>query len=295
MSAGSTGERRLRAILHEPLLHFALGGALLFLAYYHYAPRPSPAASKDIVITEANLASFRSELQQLYQRPPNQVELNELIEDYVHTEVLYREALALGLDKGDIVVRRRMEQKMRFLIEGTTRLPPVTDVELNAWLETHRADFDEPARVRFSQVFVSRELRGDGSDAVAEKLRADLVARSATPEQAAETGDAFPAGFDFDLLSERELVRYFGPDFAAAVMTLPEGSWSQPLTSTYGVHLVWVREQVPTQHVTLDAVRERVRYAFDQERQQHANDARFAELRSHYTIELPHASMASQP
>ena len=82
------------------------------------------------MITEANLASFRSELEQLYRRPPNQVELNELIQDYIHTEVLYREALALGLDNGDIVVRRRMEQKMRFLIEDTTSLPPATDAEL---------------------------------------------------------------------------------------------------------------------------------------------------------------------
>jgi hypothetical protein len=293
MSAGSAGVRHLRAILREPLLHFALGGALLFLAYYHYAPQPPPAASKEIVITEANLAAFRSELAQLYQRPPNQVELNGLIQDYIQTEVLYREALALGLDSGDLVVRRRMEQKMRFLIEDTTHLPPATDAELGGWLEAHRTDFDEPARVRFSQVFVSRDLHGDGSEALAAKLRADLAGD--TPEQAATIGDAFPAGFDFDLLTERDLVRYFGADFAAAVMSLPEGSWSHPLASTYGLHLVWIREQVPGQHVTLDAVRERVRYAFDEERHRQANEARFAELRSRYTIEMPHTSMASEP
>jgi parvulin-like peptidyl-prolyl isomerase len=295
VNAESAGARRLRAILREPLLHFALGGALLFLAYEHYAPRPPPAASRDIVITDANIAALRSELVQLYHRQPSEAELNELIQDHIDTEVLYREALALGLDTGDIVVRRRMEQKMRFLIEGTTRLPDATDAELDAWLESHRADYDEPERVRLSHVFVSRDLHGDETEALAAKLRAGLVAHGDTPEAATRTGDSFPGGFDFDLLTQRELVRYFGADFAAAVMSLPQASWSQPIASPHGLHVVWVREHVPGRRVSLDELRDHVRYAFDEDRHRQSNETRLAELRARYTIEMPRTSIAGEP
>ena len=292
MNAQSAGARRLRAVLREPLIHFAVGGALLFLAWHHFAPPPPAQASKEIVITETTVSALRSELVQLYHRPPTDAEMDDLIRDYIDTEVLYREALALGLDAGDIVVRRRMEQKMRFLIEGTTRLPPATDAELGAWLESHRADFDEPARVRLSQVFVSRDLHGNASETLAAELRAGLVARNDTPQEAGAIGDSFPGGFDFDLLTQRELVRYFGADFAAAVMSLPEAGWSQPIASTHGLHIVWIREHVAERRVTLDEVRDRMRYAFDQDRQRQASEARLAELRSRYTIEMPRTSIA---
>lgn len=282
----SSNAGRLSAVLREPLLHFTLGGALLFLAYHHYAPRPPASASKEIIVTEANIAAFRNKLVQLNNRPLSEAQLADLVHEYVDTEVLYREAIALGLDTGDLVVRRRMEQKMRFLIEDTTRLAPASDAELASYLEAHRADFDEAARVRLSQVFVSRDLHGDRSDALVAKLRADLIARGATPEQAAQVGDSFPAGFDFDLLSERELVRYFGAQFAAAVMRLPEAHWSEPIASTHGLHLVWVQEQRPVRLVTLDAVRERVRYAYDEERRASTNARRMEELRGRYHIRV---------
>jgi parvulin-like peptidyl-prolyl isomerase len=149
--------------------------------------------------------------------------------------------------------------------------------------------------VRLSQVFVSRDLHGDESDTLAAKLRAGLVARGDTPEAAARIGDSFPAGFDFDLLTQRQLERYFGEDFAAAVMDLPEGAWSRPIASPFGIHIVWMREHVPEKRVTLEEARDRVRSAFDQERQRQANDARIAELRARYTIEMPQISVTGAP
>jgi hypothetical protein len=277
----------VRAILREPLLHFIVGGALLFSVYQHETPPPRPTANREIVVTEAQLATFRRELAQVNQRPATDDELNAAIADYVDSEVLYREALALGLDAGDIVVRRRLEQKMRFLIEDTAGLPPPTDAELDAYLESHRAEYDEPERIRLSHVFLSRDRHGDRTEDLANALRARLQKRAATPDQVRDEGDAFAAGFDLNLMSERELVRYFGPEFAANVMRLSLASWSEPIASIHGVHLVWLRERVPERRVSLDEVRDRVRYAFEQGRMQAANAARLAELRAHYTIELP--------
>jgi peptidyl-prolyl cis-trans isomerase C len=281
------GRGRLAALLREPLVLFALGGAVLFIAYEHYAPAPPVTASRDIAVTPAQIAAFRRDLEQLNGHAPSDAELWALVQEYADDEVLYREALALGLDRGDLVVHRRLEQKMRFLIEDTARLPPAAEAELEAYLNAHRAEFVEPARVRFSQVFIARDLHGDDSATLAQRLREDLVARGVTAAQARTVGDAFPAGFDFDLLREDELVRYFGADFAATVMQLPLAQWSQPVASTHGLHLLWVSERVEARAVTLDEVRERVQYAYDRDRRDQANAARLAALRARYTVQLP--------
>lgn len=278
---------RLRALLREPLLHFALAGALLFAAYHSYAPRVATPASRNIVVTAAQVEALRAQLQDIDRRPPTDAELERAIHDYVDAEVLYREAVALGLDAGDLVVRRRLEQKMRFLIEDTTRLAPATDADLTTYLDAHRTDFDVPARVRLTHVFVSRDAHGAATDAVATALRARLLADSVPPETAPALGDSFPAGADLDDMTERELARYFGTDFAAAVMQLPVASWSEPVISIHGAHLVWVREQTPARAVTLDEVRARVLYAFDRERHDTANEERLAALRARYNISLP--------
>jgi peptidyl-prolyl cis-trans isomerase C len=293
LTAPSSGTGRIAGVLREPLLHFTLGGALLFAAYHYYAPTPPAAASHEILVTPTQVAAFRRDLLQMNGRPATDAELSALVQEYVDDEVLYREAIALGLDRGDLVVHRRMEQKMRFLIEDTAHLAPATDAELSAYLDAHREDFDEPARVRLSQVFVSGDLHGADDARLAAQLRGDLIARAVTPAQAGGIGDAFPAGFDFDLLSQRELVRYFGADFAAAVMTLPVGVWSQPIPSIHGLHLVWIREREPVRRATLEQVRERVQYAFDRERRDRANAARLDELRARYRVELPTEAAAA--
>jgi hypothetical protein len=278
---------RLRALLREPLLHFALAGALLFAAYDYYGPPAAAPASRDIVVTDAQVDALRAQLREINRQPPTDEELERAVHDYVDEEVLYREAVALGLDAGDLVVRRRLEQKMRFLIEDTTRLAPATDADLTAYLDAHRADFDAPARIRLTHVFVSRDAHGPETDTTAAALHARLLAESVPPEKAPALGDSFPAGADLDDMTERELVRYLGADFAAAVMRLPVGSWSEPIASIHGEHLVWIREQTPARAVTLDEVRARVLYAFDRERHDAANEERLAALRARYNISLP--------
>jgi peptidyl-prolyl cis-trans isomerase C len=286
--AGASGTPGpVAAFLREPLLHFVLGGALLFSAYAWLAPRAPDASSDTIVVTDAHMDAWRKELARIHGREPTDEEIAAVAREFVDEEILYREALALGLDSADLVVRRRLAQKMRFLLEDTMPLAPATDAELATWYDEHRAEFAEPARVSVTQVFVSADAHGDEAAAVAARLRERLAAAGAPAADGPGLGDAFPAGSTFEDASERELANYFGAALAARVMELPIGEWSEPIASAWGVHVLRVSTRTAAREPPLSEIRERVAQAYEDARRDAANDARMAELRARYDVRLP--------
>lgn len=273
----------LGRVLHEPLLHVVVLGAAVFLLHRAVAP---PRASEEIVVTAPVLEALRQDFQRRTGRPPGPADERALVEAWVDDEVAVREALAMGLDRGDVVVRRRLLQKMEVLLDPAEPPPAPRDAELEAYVAAHRDRFASPARVSFTHVFVSAQAHPADAPAVAAGLEGALE-RGADP---AALGDPFLRGRDVRLHSQSELAGVFGPEFAAAVMAAPEGVWTGPLHSAYGLHLVRVSERRAGTEPVLAAVREQALHDWRLDRRlELAREAR-ARLRSRYVVRVEEAS-----
>ena len=235
--------------MREPLLHFALLGAAIFGVYRLVAPPASDAA--EIVITADRIASITAQFSASRGgRPPREDELQTALDAYVRDEMLYREGLALGLDRDDPVVRNRIRQKADLLSDDAlTPLP--TDGDLEAYLAAHRTEFDIPARVSFQQVYIDPGRHQDGDlNTVVDSLRRTLTRKS----QPGTLGDRtlLPATLTDAL--PRDVEAAFGPDFARQLAATRSDAWQGPLTSTYGLHFVRITHRgEPTRATLADA------------------------------------------
>jgi hypothetical protein len=270
---------RLAHAVREPLVHVVVLGMLVFGLHRWVAP---PKASQEIVVPADALAGLRDDFRRRTGRMPSATDEQALVDAYVNDEILVREGLALGLDRGDVVVRRRLIQKMELLLENTEPVPAPTDAELAAYLAAHPARYASPPRVSFTHVFVSAQRAGDRVGREAEALRTQLDA-GADP---ATLGDPFLRGRDFRLHAQAELASIFGAPFATEVMALPEGVWSAPLRSTFGLHLVRVSEKRAGTAPELSAVREQVEREWRVERRAALDRETRARLRARYVVRV---------
>jgi hypothetical protein len=243
-------------LLREPLLHFLLVGALLFGAYAWLNRGESDAGDLDhtIRITERELAWLVETWTRQWQRQPNERELQGLVTDYLREELLAREARGLELDRDDIIVRRRLAQKMTFILEDTARLAEPEDAELRALYDADRARFDAPARVSIVSVFFSTDKRGDraAADARAFLGRLSAAGVGSAPRNAGDSSLLPGELLDAD---EQAISGIFGAEFAKAVMTLAPGAWQGPVESAFGQHLVRVTARKEAEPRPFEAVR----------------------------------------
>ena len=230
------------ALLREPLVHFAVLGALIFSAFGH----STSADERRIVIDAARVQRIAGQYAQSFRRAPNADELDALIRDDVKEEVYYREALRLGLDRDDEVVRRRMRVKMEAFGDTAEDIAAPDDATLQRWLDSHATRFAGEATYGFDQ----RYLGSDASGAQAALAR--LLAGQDL------SGAAIPLPAQFDAIGAGEAAALFGDDFATALDRLPLGEWSGPVASGLGQHLVRVRERHPAAPPGLAAIRQRV-------------------------------------
>jgi hypothetical protein len=170
----------LEKIVREPLLHFLLLGAAIFVVY-SMVSRISSGEPGKIVITQGQLESMLDNFTQTRQRPPTEVEWEGLIRDRVRQEVFYREALALDLDKDDLIIRRRLQQKMEFISDGAAAQAQPTDAELSAYLQAHPDLFRVDPRFAFRQVFLNPEKHGKNLARDAAQLLAELKEEGGKP------------------------------------------------------------------------------------------------------------------
>ena len=202
-------------------------------------------------------------------------------------ETLYHQALALRLDREDPLVRGLLVQKMRLLLKRSAPLEPPDDATLRAYMEAHAERYAEPARIDFHHVFLAREGATDeAAELVARTVRDRLETRHVPAPDAVRLGDPFPAGGCLRAQSARELTRLFGPDFASAVMVLAPRTWSRPIHSAYGMHLVWVDDKTGPGWPSVDAVRSRLAAQWTEERQMRHLETRMRELRAKYVVRV---------
>lgn len=266
--------------LREPLLHFIVLGVIVFTLHRWLASAPA----NRIVVSASIINGLRQEHVRRSGAPPTAAEEAAAIQRFVDGEVFYREARALGLDRDDLIVRRRLTQKMELLTEDSEVIADPSDAVLQAYLDAHRDRYAQPARVSFGHVFIARDRHPSDFETVAARLREQLEA-GADP---ATLGDPFLRGREFTRQSESDVAGIFGTEFAAQVMALPLDQWSAPVRSSFGVHLVRVREKVAAAAPTLELVRNAVQRDWLEEQRAAANRTALERLRKRYEIVIEH-------
>jgi hypothetical protein len=265
--------------LKDPLVHFLVIGACLF-AISAWRGESVRAGRERIVVTAEQVTQARDAAALLQGRPPTAAELAELIEPAVRDEVLYREALALGLDDNDDEVRRRLIEKMSYLTQDLADPAPTSEADLRTFYEAFPDRFAVPELVSFDQVFFSPSTRGP---ALASDAEAGLAAlRAGRP--AIEVGDRTPLRDAYDGAPHQQVSVLFGAALADALFTLPPGDWSGPFESDFGLHLVRLRSRSERRLPSFDEIRDAVAAEFAAERRREANEAAYRRMRDQYDI-----------
>ena len=277
----------MKKILYEPLLHFLLLGAAIFVAYGLVSKRISDEPGK-IVISQGQIASIVVGFTRTWQRPPTSEELEGLIRDRVREEVYCREALALGLDKDDIIICRRLRQKMEFVTDDVVARAQPTDDELNAYLQAHPDPFRVQRQCTFSQVYLNPEKHGENLARDTAQLLAQLNQAGGKADVSA-LGDSFLLEHTFAAAPGSEIAKQFGEKFAAQLDELAPGQWQGPVESGYGVHLVFVSERTEGRLPALAEVRDAVCREWVNARRLEANEKLYEAMLKRYvvTIERP--------
>ena len=271
-------------LFREPLFRFLILGALIFVAHgvitRHKTDKPG-----EIVVTQGAVENLVTGFTRTWQRPPTEDELRGLVSDYIREEAAYREALALGLDRDDMIVRRRLQQKLEFLSDDlATRMQP-SDADLQSFLQAHKAMFQTEPLLSFRQIYFNPQLHGVNlrRDAarVLERLRTQGSHKSEI-----DAGDPFLLQENFDHISPADLKNTFGEKFASAISALPVGSWQGPIDSGYGVHLVYVAQYTPGRLPDLAEVREQVRRDYFDARRREATGKFYSALLRRYSVRI---------
>jgi hypothetical protein len=281
--------KRIKQAFKEPLFVFLLLGGAMFALFQQVSNDYQPDNAK-IVVTERQIQSLLLGFEKVWQRSPSETEVDGLIQNYIREEILYREALAIGLDKDDGIVRRRLSQKMAFISEDLASLDKPEEQELQAFLVAHAEDYRQPSRFSFRHIYLNTSKRGESaqSDAIA------LLAKLKTQDSNATLlGDPLMVKRQFNLETERDIERVLGSQFLQSLNDIPTGSWQGPISSGFGLHLVRVDERIEGKVSQLNEVRDEVVRDLGSEKRDQTNKAFYQNIRKRYTVKVESHSRIS--
>jgi PPIC-type PPIASE domain len=276
---------KIRALLREPLVHFLAIGALLFVIGGVTGKTGSTEPERRIIVGEGEVLRLIEGFTRTWQRPPTRQELDGLIDDFIQEEIMYREALAMGLDRDDAIIRRRLRQKMEFLSEDVAEVELPSDEELQVYLDENPDKFRLAPRYSFTHAYFSVDRRGDAAQSDAARAVAAMNRRAGS-EAAENEGDPFPLPARFDDMSARDVAGLFGREFAAALDTLDTGKWYGPIASGYGWHDVYVADHVGARVPELAEVRDQVERELTFERRERSNEEMYSKFREQYVVSV---------
>ena len=276
----------MRLFFREPLLHFLVIGVGFFALYAMVDDSELAGTDTRIVVNDADVAWLSQGFARQWNRQPSATELDHLIEEHIREEVYFREALALGLDIDDPIIRSRLVQKMQFLSEDLAVLDELQDEELRAYYEEHEDDYRMPPRLTFSHIYFSTDERGEHATRDAQQVRMALNALPQPPLRAPDRGDRFVLGYDYVSVTAEGIERVFGPEFGTQLSDLGLGTWSGPIASGFGFHLVRIDAREEGYLPRFEDIRESVRRDIDNDRRLTMNEDFFETLRSRYTEEI---------
>lgn len=271
----------VRKLVVEPLVHFILIGAAIF-GVSHYLE--DSARFWRITITQDQLRSLTDNYRLQYGCAPTAQQLQALVDNFIKEEILYRQALKLGLDANDEIIRRRLVQKYEFIERDLAALTEPTQSQLWEYYLQHRDHYRRAEAVAFTHVYFSTDARGDrGARDAAQVLAASLNHRGAT--RAADQGDRFSGPTDFAAASSKDLGRVFGREgLAEEIFSVEANRWSAPMRSGFGWHIVYVTSRQAAKDAPFAEVHESVRLDYlDSERNRYNTQA-FAKLRESFRV-----------
>ena len=271
-------------LLREPLVHIMFIGAIIYALYGLFAEPVVEETDKSIVVTAGEIQWMQSSWQKRWNRPPTTKEFDALIQQYIKETVLYREALTMRLNKHDVVIRRRLAQKLEFLAKDLVALTPPTEAELQAYFEEHLARYQEPSLYTFTQIFFDPDKRGDKTLDDAEAVKVTLIEQGDAIDDPGALGDGLMLQNYFPQKDRSEIQRNLGSGFTDTLVTLAPGQWHGPVLSGFGVHLVYVSSVSEPPHPVFAKLRERVIADWSMQRGEELNDKFYDSLREQYTV-----------
>ena len=274
---------RLQALLREPLMHFLLIGVALFMVFDQVG-NPVKVDSR-IVISQADLDVLASDWLRRTGRPPSPQQVEQQLRQFIREQVLSREAVNLGLDRDDVIIRRRLAQKMQYLFDDLGQVPDPTDADLKVFISNHVERFTLPATLSFRHIFLDPDSRGEAIQAQAQQLLSRLQ-ESSPAIDISELGDPTLLPLQFDNQTRLQISNLLGDEFAEQVYGLPDSRWSGPVASGYGLHLVFVHSRTAARIQPLAEVRQSVVRQWQTAKQQELNDLFYQGIQQRYEIIL---------
>ena len=252
----------------EPLVLLLLIGACIYGGYQWFQKGEQKSEQTSIHIDSGQINGMIMQWEKRWNRPPTREEIDGLIQQYVREEILYRQAVAMELDKNDPITRRRTVQKLEFLTNDIAMSIEPTDAELEQFFADHEADYRSPDVITFLQVFFNPDSRGN-STLIDAKAALEGLKKAGKPDPATiEAGDNTMLRSYFPAVTEMEVRRQMGGGFSEPLMKLEPGRWHGPVLSGYGTHLVYVYERQDGEVAKLEVVKEKVLGAwYDQQRE----------------------------
>lgn len=266
----------MNAIIREPLIHFFLIGGLLF---GWYSLQRDVETDDTIHVTQGQIQSLIQNFNRVWSRPPTQEELEGLIQDYIQEEVMVREAIAIGLDQHDTVIRRRLRQKMEFISDELLSRSEPTESDLREYYQEHKSLFSEPPRISFRHIYFNPERNKEFLDKTKEQLNQNTV----DPEV---VGDPFLVESSFSMESLHDIKGVFGEEFTDRIFEFSKGEWEGPVASAYGWHLVYIEDGKPGTDIDFESARARVKDRWMLDNSRKLKEAAFEQFRDKYTIEV---------
>jgi len=280
--------------LREPLVHFLVIGAALFVLYGVMGQQEGEEKERAITITSGEINWLTDAWQKRWNRPPTAEERDGLIQQYLREMILYREAVAMDLDKDDTVIRRRLAQKLEFLTQDLISPQPATKGELQSYFEAHIDRYQAPDLITLTHVFFDPDKRGNRTLKDAETIKTKLIALKQPPQDARSFGDPFMLQSYYPERSEAELAKLFGRGFAEPVFKLAPQQWHGPVLSGYGTHLVYVHDRRESEPPRFADVEAQVRKDWESDKRKQLNEQFVASMIARYDVTIEDGATGGQ-
>jgi len=284
----TTSHSPLRKWLREPLIHFFVLGLVVFGLHGVLEKKPEAADDPFLVeVTSADIEWFRTMWSKRMGREPTVEELRGTVNQLIGEQILSREAVSIGLDEGDMVVRRRLAQKMDFLFKDLSEITEPSDGELQAYLQEKRSTYEIQARVTFTHIYFNTDKRGEkGAAEAVRRLVEKLDASKGVPPEVSAQGDQFLLQSSYSDLALLDIRSEFGTQFAKAVGEQETQTWQGPVVSGYGLHAVYVHERSDAKLPDFSDVKEKLRADWMAEKAREITRKAYEKLRERYRVLL---------
>jgi len=271
-------------LLREPLLQFLFLGGLIYLAYAYVTPETEDDRSQSLIVNAAKVQWMQESWQKRWNRLPTKKELDGLIEQYVKESILYNEAVKMGLDKDDTLIRRQLAKKVEFLAKDLVVYIPPNDEELQSYFKAHKDNYKGERLYSFTQIFFDPDKRGNATLEDAKKSKEQLVQSNSILQDTSKFGDVFMTDSYFEANTPLDIRKNFGSGFMQTVIALEPGKWQGPILSGFGVHLVYLKEIISPAEPEFEKVKDDVLQDWTQFKQEQINQEFYRKLKDNYVI-----------